>query len=299
MSKPIVTPLSIRTIDGPCSDQQRSQHLFAGELLIFRQLPTLLQLNRRLQQTIRQRLGVTEPSRFLSVTATPGQRRMLTSLQEDIRRDSGLQQQFYNVLREVGVDDQHGFSDRLQLRIVGPQHRQKGRDRGSISHHRDTWGSNIQAQINWWTPLYPVNRNNTIAFYPDYWDRPLANTSADWSFKEFLARRARTPADQPLDYPYAPQPLEALDCHQQQPLVIEPGDLLCFASAHLHGSTVNTTGRTRFSLEMRTVQRQDLSNPAVPENLDNAGTTPMYGWFRRLRDQIPLSRVLADSAAES
>lgn len=288
--------LTISYLRQPLTDQQRSERLFRGELLVFRQLPALLELQQLLHSRISEQLGISQPPRLFNSTAINDQVNhqltVLTALQEEIRRDSGLRNQFYRALSEAGVDTCNSFSDTLQLRVVGPETGQQGRDRGGIGHHRDTWGSNIQAQVNWWTPLYPVTDHNTIAFYPDYWNQPVPNTSADWRFAEFLAHRASTPANQPLNYPYAPQPLIAIDDQFQQPIVIAPGDLLCFASAHLHGSTVNTTDLTRFSLEMRTVTAADLNSPLVPDNLDNAGSDPMYAWFKRLSDQISLKSVL-------
>jgi len=39
---------------------------------------------------------------------------------------------------------------------------------------------------------------------------------------------------------------------------VEPGDFLCFSSAHLHGTMPNESQRTRFSVEVRTVSALDL-----------------------------------------
>ena len=60
---------------------------------------------------------------------------------------------------------------------------------GRIGFHRDTWSSNVPQQTNWWTTIYPLASERTLAFYPEYWSRPLANTSADWDLDEIRARR--------------------------------------------------------------------------------------------------------------
>jgi hypothetical protein len=44
--------------------------------------------------------------------------------------------------------------------------------------HRDTWGTNLYAQVNWWAPVYPITAGRTVALYPTLWSRPVANTSA-------------------------------------------------------------------------------------------------------------------------
>ncbi|WP_315982621.1 phytanoyl-CoA dioxygenase family protein [Aliamphritea spongicola] len=73
-------------------------------------------------------------------------------------------------------------------------------------------------------------------------------------------------------------------------VVIQPGDVLAFSSAHLHASVPNTTDAIRYSVEMRTIHQSDLDAGRVAPNVDNAATVPMYRWFRHVESRQPLSQ---------
>ena len=76
--------------------------------------------------------------------------------------------------------------------------------------HRDTWGSNIHAQINWWGPVWPVRADRTIGMFPRLWNVPVSNTSAAWSYREFTQHLK---ADKDTNYPMLPH------CADPPPLV--------------------------------------------------------------------------------
>ena len=59
-------------------------------------------------------------------------------------------------------------------------------------------------------------------------------------------------------------------------MVVEPGDLLCFSGAHLHASVPNTSAEARVSVELRTVNRDDLEEGRGAPDLDGrAPVTPL------------------------
>ena len=43
--------------------------------------------------------------------------------------------------------------------------------------HRDTWYSAPMTQINWWLPIYEIETEQSMAFHPHYWDKPIKNGS--------------------------------------------------------------------------------------------------------------------------
>jgi hypothetical protein len=176
-------------------------------------------------------------------------------------------------LEQVGVDPARTCWDRLHVRVVEPL--EPGEQGRSIGFHRDTWGSNVLAQVNWWTPLRPITAQRTIAFYPAYWSRPLANSSADWDLDEIRERRQAGE-----DVQIVPEPTEPVDTTSELRMVIEPGDLLCFSGAHLHASVPNTSAEARVSLELRTVNVDDREGGRGAPDLDGrAPRVPLY-WFK-------------------
>src|SRR5207248_6377842 len=48
--------------------------------------------------------------------------------------------------------------------------------------HRDTWYSAPSCQINWWMPIYEIESENSMAFHPRYWTKPVKNSSAGYNY---------------------------------------------------------------------------------------------------------------------
>lgn len=180
------------------------------------------------------------------------------------------------------------YWDTLGLRIAPPVATHGGGWRSSIGAHRDTWGTAVQSQINWWAPIFPLADGRTMCFYPDYWRRPLANSTSDWSFKDYLESRKKTPAGKATPYPSAPRALAEPDSPPQL-VRLRCGELLAFSSAHLHASVPNRTQLTRFSLEIRTVSAAHINSGDGAPNTDCASTPPLYRLFRSIADEQPLS----------
>ncbi|MFP6745338.1 MAG: hypothetical protein VCB77_09160, partial [Alphaproteobacteria bacterium] len=163
--------------------------------------------------------------------------------------DTDVRARYGAALAAAGVDSGRVYWDRLRLRIQPPGDSHMSRRVMNLAPHRDTWGSNVLAQINWWAPIYPVTPERTLVVFPAHWSKPVANTSADWDYYELRARLRAGDHSYPL-LPTATCPVERGDAWACD---IEPGDLLCFSGAHLHASVPNTTSLTRFNTEVRTV----------------------------------------------
>ena len=160
--------------------------------------------------------------------------------------------------------------DRVRLRIVPSGDRPDdvserlhghGKYSSTLPMHRDTWGSQLGAQCNWWAPLLPITAGRTLALCPAYFAQPLpAAAITDWDYLEL--KRCRKAGEPYPQLPYldcgalSAADLAAVDA-SRQPLIVGPGDLVVFSGAHLHGSVVNETGIPRVSTEVRTVHRGD------------------------------------------
>jgi hypothetical protein len=205
-------------------------------------------------------------------------------LQREVRRDPEAKRLLGAALEEVGVDPERSYWDSIHLRIVPPA---KGdRQLGRLGFHRDTWGSNLLQQTNWWLTIRPLAAERTIAFYPSYWSRPIENTSASWDLDEIRARRRTGERDE--DIPIVPEPTEPVDTESELRLVVEPGDLLCFSGAHLHASVPNTTAETRCSVELRTVSMDDIARGRGAPDLDGRAPQVPLEWFKSMTDGRPL-----------
>jgi len=206
------------------------------------------------------------------------------SLIAAFQRDGVTRALFRALLDGAGVDTARVYWDRLRLRIQPPGENHASRRLRNLAPHRDTWGSNLLCQINWWAPLYPVTPERGMVIYPAHWRTPIANTSAAWDFDELIATRRRGG-----DYPQLPVATGEVDKRGAWPAVIDPGELLSFSGAHLHAGIPNRTEVARFNIETRTVSIDDLTGHRGAPDLDHAAPRRPLDWFKRIDDETPLS----------
>jgi hypothetical protein len=155
--------------------------------------------------------------------------------------------------------------------------------------HRDTWYSAPMQQLNFWMPVYPIVAGNAMAFHANYFDRAVPNTSEAYNYYEWNARyRAAASANVESESRPLPGPTVDIDTGDSLILVPPVGGLIEFSGQHLHSSVPNLTGRTRFSIDFRTVHLGDIMDGRMASNVDARCTGSSIRDFRRVRDGEPL-----------
>ena len=207
--------------------------------------------------------------------------------------DPQTEELFRDVFQSVGCDLDALYWDHLKLRFQPSDTAMHTRYMRNLPAHRDTWGSNILAQINWWAPVWPVSTDCTINMFPEFWDQPIENNTAEWSYQEFRRRKAEDPN---TTYPMLPTCAIEPDTDQGIPIVVEPGDVIAFSGAHLHASVPNRTGSTRISTETRTVSYNDLLAGRQAPNVDGHAEGIRYNWFSQVSSGEELSAVASSAS---
>ena len=144
-------------------------------------------------------------------------------------------------------------------------------------------------QINWWIPIYPLDANNAMSFYPRYFDEPVKNNSEIYNYYEWNTRnRASAAQHVRRDTREQPKPQQELD-----PLTIRylppPGGVILFSGAQLHETVPNTTDFARYSIDFRTVHLDDVAARRGAPNIDSRSTGTTMRDYRRASDlqQLP------------
>jgi hypothetical protein len=265
---------SIHLLSGPLDDERRGELVFRGDLLVFKQVEPLLEF-----------AGLVDE--LLERAPDPPGEDAIDELKRQVKGDAQVKPLVRAALERVGVDPQRTYWDSISLRVVPPVDAEaERRQLGRIGFHRDTWGSNVLEQTNWWTTIRPLAAERTLAFYPAYWSRPIQNTSAEWDLDAIRERRRS--GERAEDLPIVPEPSEPVDTSSELRMVIEPGDLLCFSGAHLHASVPNVSGETRCSVELRTVNIDDVARNRGAPDLDGRAPIVPLEWFRSMVDGSPL-----------
>ena len=277
---------SVQVVSGPLDDELRRKLVYDGDSLIFKDVEPMIRLCALTDGLIRDALGTPDPVRA-QFELEPGDYAERTGrLRKQYSNDEAVRGLFREALECVGVNIGKTCWDRISLRAFPHSEELSENGLGRLGVHRDTWGSNIYAQTNWWAPIYQVTAGRTIAFYPVYWSRPIGNTSASWSLEK--VRSARRAGDNSV--PLVPEPV---DPASELRVVIEPGDLLCFSGAHLHAGAPNSTGVARFSIETRTVDAEDTATGTGAPNVDGAASEEHPEWFHRVDEGTLLPEAVA------
>jgi hypothetical protein len=159
--------------------------------------------------------------------------------------------------------------------------------------HRDTWYSAPACQLNWWLPVFALAEDNGLAFHPRYWSEPLANGSRGYDYAEWNRTSRFTAASQiGVDTRPQPKPEQPLDARGEVRPLCPVGGLVLFSGAQLHASVPNTSGRTRYSIDFRTVHRVDAEHGVGAPNVDSACRGTSLGDFLRASDLARLPEPL-------
>lgn len=249
-----------------------SETLFDGALIVFHGLRPVARLVDRVRAILAKTFETEEPAlaeRHLSAATF---RRLAMQARESVATDATVAQHWWDTLAVIGYRREATWLDRIRLRVVPSRDDIDHQRLQTVPPHRDTWGSGIMAQVNWWLPLYPLAESSTMLLWPDVFRHPIANNSGEWSFEAF-----RNGGEN--GYPLLPvacrRPIQPL-----VPVLIEPGQLLGFSAAHLHAGVSDASGRTRFGIDTRSVWEPDRSAGRGAPNVDGAVPEEMWRWFR-------------------
>lgn len=276
--------------DRPHSDRERADLVFRGGLAIYRQVAALRPLLALATQHLTAAFGGIDP-RFAHKKIAPADYdNRMGEVRATWRRNDDVRTGWTMVFDDIGLNPADTCYDWFYIRALPPGDSHLGHHSRCLPPHRDTWGSNVYQQINWWTPIFPISSENAFVIYPDYWRRAVTNTSADWD----LTALRRLPRAQRKDYPNLPDILETPA--NPMPIVLEPGDIVAFSGQHLHASQYNPVADARFNLECRTVCVSDVTSERAAPNTDGAAPHTAWDWFKRLSDTTPLPDLLSAQA---
>ena len=270
--------------------------IYAGEMFCFRQLPEMQAIIAASRSHAEACLALLHPTRAHNDLSREALVDTFGAYRRDYHKNAAIQALWSDLFAALGFDLDNIARDRTLARVQVPFEQSPNHNSdlvtAPLAFHRDTWGSNVYAQVNWWAPIYPITAERTMQMFPDLWDRPLKNTSGAFDLLDVVeaqqksGRRQKTPDD------HIPHLAEDDIQSTPQPVIIEPGDIIAFSGAHAHGSVPNSTDTARLSLETRTVAIDDVRAGRGAPNLDGHAKWMAPGWFTRISDGAALNDVL-------
>jgi hypothetical protein len=269
--------------------------LYAGEIVRFSGLAQMAAIVSFTRAFVEERLAPYPPTEIHRHLERDTLVRRLSEVQGEHSRSPEVKRLWRVMFEAVGLDPGDTARDRLMLRFQ--VHSEPGsnqpwsRSTATVGFHRDSWGTNLSAQVNWWGPVWPITAGRTFAIHPRLWDVPIPNDSADFDLADVMERLRRAPESLGSGQ-LAPRPVYSVDPEGGVPVVLEPGDIIAFSSAQAHVGVPNHTGLTRISLETRTVSISDVRARRGAPHVDGQARWVAPGMFHRLSDGISLNSIL-------
>ncbi len=247
-----------------------AEKIFAGRILIFDALPSVRELVGAARGLLEDIFGGAFPPTAFETFGHEEYRRRLKRARSRFMNSDVISSLYREAILSAGADLETTYIDKLALRCSPPYEAEYAPGFGALPPHRDSWGSGLDCQINWWLPFYEIAEGRTMAIFPRCFNRHVRNDSAGWDW-----RRATTEPD----YPILPSALQPPDWREAVHVVIPPGSLMAFSGSHLHATVRNATGQARISSDTRTVDLAHLQAGRGAPNADRGNTPPNLEWF--------------------
>lgn len=271
--------------DAPVSDDKRRELVYRGQLLVYSPTPSSLRLISFARQLAEEALHPYEPETAQYHLPVERYAAILAELKPKFIHHPTSKECIQGIFHELGVDSNKTYFDVPRMRTSTSDDYLTSGIAYAFHPHRDTWYSAPMCQINWWMPIYPIVPENAMAFHPRYWSRPVRNGSAGYNYVEWN-RTSRHNAAQFVkqDTRRQPKPEEPMELDPQIRVIAPPGGILLFSGAQMHSSVPNNSGRTRFSIDFRTVNIDDVAARRGAPNVDSACTGTTMGDYLRGTD---------------
>lgn len=220
-------------------------------------------------------------------------------VEEFIRRVGPLKSGFTNSARtkelcqaylsELGCDPIRTYFDLPRLRVVPSDAYLTSGVSYAYKAHRDTWYAHPRQLVNFWIPVYPVVGANAMSMFIRYFDEAVDNGSGQFDYDDWVTNSRFAAAGQvKTEARPHPLPLQPIETRGEIRIAGGVGDAMLFSTCHLHATAPNTSGVTRFSIDLRTVHLDDLEADRGPALDDSRATGTTLGDFLRVADLAPL-----------
>lgn len=282
-------------VDAIVSDDARRRALYGGDIFVHTASPAIRRLVAFTRGMVEDAFGHLDPETAQYDMDVESYAAVLAKLKPAFIHHPESKRHLRDVLVEHGCDPELTYFDVPRLRTSTSDDYLTTGIAYAFHPHRDTWYSAPMMQLNWWLPVYEVSADNVVAFHPAYFDQGISNGSERYNYYEWN-RDSRVIAASQIgtDSREQPRPEEPIDLDPQIRPVPPVGGMMVFSGAQLHSSVPNRSGRTRISIDFRTVHRADVEARTGAPNVDSHSTGTTMRDYLRVSD---LERLPAGTIA--
>lgn len=282
-------------VDPAVSDDERRSALYTGDIFVHTASPAIREFVAFTRGMVEEAFRGHDPETAqydMDVETYAG---VLAALKPAFIHHPESKRHLCAILTERGCDPELTYFDVPRLRTSTSDDYLTTGIAYAFHPHRDTWYSAPMMQLNWWLPIYDVTPDNVVAFHPAYFDTGVRNGSERYNYYQWNRdSRALAASQIGVDTREQPKPEEDIDLDPQIRPVPPVGGMMVFSGAQLHSSVPNSSGRTRISVDFRTVHRADVENGIGARNVDSHCTGTTMRDYLRVSD---LERLPAETVA--
>jgi hypothetical protein len=281
--------------DRATGDDERRAGIYAGGVFVYSPTPASSELCAFARHLIGAAFGNRDPERAQHDMPVEQFAAVLAELKPRFIHHPESKRLIQRLLGEVGCNAEQTYFDVPRLRSSTSDGYLTTGIAYAFHPHRDTWYSAPMCQINWWMPVFDVQESNVMAFHPQYWERQIANGSASYDYQRWNATSRYAAAHQiGHDTREQPKPLENVEARGDIRVVAPIGGFMMFSAAQLHSSVPNTSGKTRYSIDFRTVHRADAEQLRGARNVDSRCSGTAICDFLRASDLDRIPEALLE-----
>jgi hypothetical protein len=254
---------------GPESERRRM--LYEGQLFVYGPKPSMMKFIGHARKMIEDAFGSIEPAKAQYSMPVEKYVEIVAPLKPKFIHHPETKKLMQDVVKEYGCSLDTTYIDVPRLRMVTSDGYLTSGVGFAHHAHRDTWYSAPMMQINWWVPIYDISTEMSMAFHPEYFNKPLKNGSDTFNYYEWntVGRKAAATMIK-TDTRKQPKPEEPVKMDPQVRMVLPAGAVVLFSAAHLHSTVANTSGIARYSIDFRTVNLDDVKAKRGAPNMDTA-----------------------------
>jgi len=271
--------------DAAISDDQRREMLYDGQLFVYNACKPSLDFCDFARGMIREAFGSLDPETAQYHMPVEKYAAVLAELKPKFIHHPESKRYIPLILKELGCDLEQTYFDVPRMRSSTSDDYLTSGIAYAFHPHRDTWYSAPMCQLNFWIPIFQILPRNAMAFHPRYWSEGVKNGSHEYNYQEWN-RTSRQNAAQHIktDTRKQPKAEEKMELDPQIRLIPPPGGIIIFSGAQMHSSVPNDSGKTRFSIDFRTVHLGDARGRRGARNVDSHCTGTTMGDYLRGTD---------------
>src|SRR5580704_15582072 len=206
------------------SDEAWRQMIYDGGIIILSPPSEMLALVEHTRGMIEDAFAPLDPQRAHEQLAVEQCVEILSKLKPSYIHHPRTKELIRAVLSSFGCSRDKTYQDVPRLRCAFPKNYLTTGIAYAHHPHRDTWYSAPMCQFNWWLPIYEIETEQSMAFHPNYWDKPIKNGSADFNYYEWNSVGRKNAATQiKTDTRKQPKPEEPLELNPQVRLLTPAG----------------------------------------------------------------------------